>query len=66
MKNLYSVVIIKETELQYYRTDFYFEALNLVNAKMNKLGVNIKATIKKLTYNKRGELVTSEIKLDIK
>lgn len=66
MKNLYSVVIIKETELQYYRTDFYFEALNLVNAKMNKLGVNIKATIKKLTYNKHGELVTSEIKLDIR
>lgn len=62
---LYSVTIKNGTQVQYYRTEFYYEALNLVAKLFDKLGENIKILIKKLTYNSCGDLIQEEIKMNI-
>ena len=61
---LYSVTIKNGTQVQYYRVDFYYEALNLANDLMSKLGDNIKVLVKKLIYDK-GALVDTVVKIDI-
>ena len=65
MSNLYSVRVTKGSQVQYYRTEFYMEALNLVAKLFDKLGDNIKVLVKKLTYNSCGDLVMEEIRMDI-
>ena len=66
MSNLYSVRVTKGSQVQYYRTEFYMEAMNLVAKLFDKLGDNIKVLVKKLTYNSRGDLIMEEIRMDIK
>lgn len=62
---LYSVTIKNDTQVQYYRVDFYYEALNLVSDLMSKLGDNIKVLVKKLIYDNKGALVDTVVKIDI-
>ena len=62
MAVLYSVKASSGTQVQYYRTEFYMEALNLVAKLFDKLGDNIKVLVKKLTYNSCGDLVMEENK----
>ena len=62
---LYSVTIKNGTQVQYYRTEFYYEALNLANDLMSKLGDNIKVLVKKLIYDNNGVLVDTVVKIDI-
>lgn len=62
---LYSITIKNGTQLQYYRVDFYYEALNLVSDLMSKLGDNIKVLVKKLIYDNKGALVDTVVKMDI-
>jgi hypothetical protein len=65
MSNLYSVRVTNGSQVQYYRVDFYYEALNLVSGLMNKLGDNIKVLVKKLIYDNNGVLVDTVVKMDI-
>ena len=65
MAVLYSVKVSSGTQVQYYRTEFYIEALNLVAELFDKLGENIKILIKKLFYNSCGDLIQEEIKMNI-
>ena len=62
---LYSVTIKNGTQVQYYRTEFYYEALNLAAKLFDKLGENVKILIKKLIYNSCGDLIQEEIKMNI-
>ena len=62
---LYSVTIKNGTQVQYYRVDFYYEALNLASDLMSKLGDNIKVLVKKLIYDNKGALVDTVVKIDI-
>ena len=65
MAVLYSVKVSNGTQVQYYRAEFYIEALNLVAELFDKLGEKIKILIKKLIYDNNGVLIDTIIKMDI-
>lgn len=64
MIDLYSVKVINHSQVLYYRVDFFEEALDLASMLINKLGNHVSGFITKLIYDKKGNLVNEEIKVD--